>query len=192
MTVCDSPLSLVAHPDNPSSGELCTTAQVAWLGTDRLRFRYRLQGDLRSLRIPAPVMSGGRADGLWAHTCFEAFVALDGSPRYLELNFSPSGEWAAYGFDTYRQGMAPAAMDTAPRLALQRHDRQLELEAEVPLSGILASGQKSSLRIGLSAVVEDRQGRLSYWALRHPPGRPDFHHPHGFSLALEFPRTPRP
>jgi len=39
--------------------------------------------------------------------------------------------------------------------------------------------------LAVSAVVEDRDGVLSYWALRHPPGEPDFHHPGAFTLQLD-------
>ena len=39
-------------------------------------------------------------------------------------------------------------------------------------------------RIALAAVIEDENGGLSYWALRHPPGKPDFHHPNGFALEV--------
>jgi hypothetical protein len=39
-------------------------------------------------------------------------------------------------------------------------------------------------RLGLSAVIEDRSGQKSYWALAHPPGRPDFHHEDCFALEL--------
>lgn len=148
------------------------------------------------VRIPPPTADAGRSDRLWAHTCFEAFVAMPGSPRYLELNFSPSGRWAAYCFDSYRQGMAPA-LDLAPRIAVRRSESGLELHAEVQLGGSCAwldpgpePSDRSRLRLALSTVVEDREGRLSYWALRHPPGRPDFHHPESFSLVLELPRNP--
>jgi len=41
-----------------------------------------------------------------------------------------------------------------------------------------------AMRLALSAVIEEERGRLSYWALRHPPGKPDFHHPDAFALAL--------
>jgi len=40
------------------------------------------------------------------------------------------------------------------------------------------------LKLALSAVVEDDSGRLAYWALKHAPGKPDFHHPDGFVLEL--------
>ena len=44
------------------------------------------------------------------------------------------------------------------------------------------------LGLGLSTVVEDNHGRLSYWALRHPSGKPDFHHPDTFALEIVPPQ----
>jgi hypothetical protein len=61
----------------------------------------------------------------------------------------------------------------------------LELSAVIP-SALLPPGPADApLRIGLSAVIEDRDGSLSYWALRHPHGKPDFHHPDAFALELK-------
>lgn len=185
-------VSLLAHPDFPSQGVRHIAARAELVAPEALRLQYRLEADPLRVRLPAPVADAGRTDKLWAHTCFEAFVRLADSPGYLELNFSPSGQWAAYRFDSYRQGMLPA-LDAAPRLRLRRSGEGLELVAEVQLGGNVpspeprpqASGQR--LRIALSTVVEDREGRLSYWALRHPPGRPDFHHPESFALELELP-----
>jgi hypothetical protein len=45
----------------------------------------------------------------------------------------------------------------------------------------------ATLHLGFTAVIEDRDGRLSYWALRHPPGKPDFHHADSFALKLSLP-----
>lgn len=180
----DTLLPLLSHPDTAGEAVRRVAARAEPAGPHSLRFQYALEADSRLVRFPPPAADSGRTDKLWAHTCFEAFVAFPGSPRYLELNFSPSGQWAAYRFDAYRQGMVPA-LDAAPRLALRRSGDRLELQAEVDLGD--ASSPDRRLRIALSVVVEDREGRLSYWALRHPPGRPDFHHPESFSLALELP-----
>jgi hypothetical protein len=180
-------VSLLAHPSTPSGAVRRVAARAELVDPDSLRFQYVLEADPRQVRIPPLVPDAGRADKLWAHTCFEAFVGLLRSPQYLELNFSPSGQWAAYRFDSYRQGMVPA-LDAAPRLAVRLSEEQLELQAEVRLSGEI-SGERR-LRIALSTVVEDREGRLSYWAVRHAPGRPDFHHPESLSLALELPSHP--
>lgn len=186
-------VSLVPHTGTAGTAVRRITARVETSGLGSLRLQFVLEGDLPQIRVPAPVAEPGRTDRLWEHTCFEAFAGLPGSPRYLELNFSPSGQWAAYAFDSYRQGMVPA-LAAAPRMALRCSEGRLDLEAEVQLSGspplagpeAAASGVRM-LRIALSTVVEDREGRLSYWALRHPPGRPDFHHPESFSLALALP-----
>jgi hypothetical protein len=182
-------VSLLAHPDVPSSGVRRVAAGVEVVGADLLRFQYVLEADPLLVRVPPPVADAGRTDKLWAHTCFEAFIGLPESPGYLELNFSPSGQWAAYRFDSYRHGMTPA-LEAAPRLTLRRLPEALELQAEVQLGG--SETARRRLRIALSTVVEDREGRLSYWAVRHPAGRPDFHHPEGFALALELPNQAVP
>ena len=189
-------MALLAHPDTPSEAVRRLVARAELVNPDSLRLEYVLEADWPHVLMPQPALEGGRAERLWAHTCFEAFVGVDDSPQYLELNLSPSTEWAAYRFESYRQGMVPAVLHAAPRLALHRSETRLELQTEVRLAGTAAAPEPGAqacrsprLRIALSAVVEDREGRLSYWALRHPPGRPDFHHPHSFSLALEFPRN---
>ena len=173
---------LSAHPDVPSNGVRRVAAGAEAAGADLLRFQFVLEADPLLIRLPPPMADAGRADKLWTHTCFEAFIGFPESPAYLELNFSPSGQWAAYRFDSYRQGMRPA-LEVASRLSLRRLPERLELQAEVQLGG---PPLRRRLRIGLSTVVEDREGRLSYWAARHPAGRPDFHHPEGFALALEL------
>jgi len=61
---------------------------------------------------------------------------------------------------------------------------RLELDAEI-CQEFLPPGRP--LRLGLSAVVEDADGELSYWALRHPPGKPDFHYTDAFALQLVLP-----
>lgn len=187
MAKSGSGLPLAPHPSTPGEAVRRAVASVEWVNPESLRFEYVLEADEERIRIPPQAAGAARADELWAHTCFEAFIGLPGSLRYLELNFSPSGRWAAYRFDSYRQGRAPA-LDSTPRLALRRGEGRVELEAVVDSCPILSGS--GPLRIALSMVVEDREGRLSYWALRHPPGRPDFHHPESFSLVLELPRNP--
>lgn len=147
----------------------------------RLALRYRIADPARSLILPARA-AAARTDGLWRRTCFEAFVAVPGSPAYYELNLSPSTEWAAYRFDGYRAGMAPAEGIGAPGVATTTTGDGFELTATFDLSRIedLAA---APWRLGLSAVIED-SGGTSYWALAHPPGQADFHHAAGFAADL--------
>jgi len=172
--------SLVAHPSTP----LAAVRQVRVL-TRRdpagvLELHYRLEGDLPHITIPAPG-DGGAADELWRHTCFEAFLAAPGASAYRELNFSPSLAWASYHFGGYRERLAAVPQEPPPQLAVRRERDVLALNAVVPLGALAAS---APLHVALAAVVEDFRGGLSYWALRHPPGKPDFHHPHGFVLEI--------
>lgn len=193
--------ALLPHRDSPGAGVRRLTARAETAEPGSLLLRYVLEADLERVRLPPPVPGAGRADRLWTHTCFEAFIGRPGSPRYLELNFSPAGEWAAYRFESYRQGMAPAPLPQPPRLAVRCSGERLELEAEVDLRGRVPPpdgaargprGGSGGLRVALSAVVEHRDGGLSYWALRHPAGRPDFHHPDSFTLEIAFPWNPDP
>jgi len=64
---------------------------------------------------------------------------------------------------------------------VRRSGDRLELDAEIRPE-CLPPGR--SLRLGLCAVVEDAHGELTYWALRHPTGQPDFHHRDAFVLSL--------
>jgi hypothetical protein len=178
-------LPLLVHPQTGSESVHRIGACAERVAADALHLQYLLEAELPRVRVPEPVQGGGRADRLWAHTCFEAFVGAPDRPEYLELNFSPSGQWAAYRFDSYRAGMTPADLLDTPRITIHRDQRQLELQASVRIPSA------GAWRLALSAVVEEGMGRLSYWALRHPSGRPDFHHPDSFALALELPRTPQ-
>ena len=111
-----------------------------------------------------------RADGLWQSTCFEAFLRADGEAGYREWNFAPSGGWAAYDFTAYRAGMCMAEV-AEPYLRVEDNLTWLALGATIAV----AADQAYSL--ALSAVLEERDGTKSYWALAHPSdGPPDFHH----------------
>ena len=150
-----------------------------------LAVQFSLDGDVRALRIPAP-RPPRSVGGLWEHTCFELFVAGD-DEGYHEYNFSPSTEWAAHAFRRYREGGLLADEAFAPSIVVRDEPGGLQLQATVPLDRLSAAYATGLLRLGLAAVIEDASGTLSYWALRHPPGRPDFHHPDAFALRLETP-----
>jgi hypothetical protein len=146
-----------------------------------LVFQYVLRGEMSGVRVPAVQQAAARADGLWKRTCFEAFIVDPATPGYHELNFSPSREWAAYRFSGYREGMSPADVTVPPVIDVRRFDDRLELDATMHLASLQAD---RTLKLALTAVVEDDSGTLSYWALRHAPGKPDFHHTDGFVLEL--------
>ena len=142
-----------------------------------LKVRYELDADLATLRVPTPGPLR-KGEKLWQHTCFEIFLS-DSMPAYTEFNFSPSGEWASYGFRRYREGMPLSGAASLQRLEIGHAQPGLVLDAT-----LLQAGARG-LVVALSVVVEASDGSLSYWALRHPPGKPDFHHPEAFALRLD-------
>jgi hypothetical protein len=176
------PATLTAHPSTPNYDVRSLAVQLRVEEPDILVFQYSLVADMSRVRVPVSG-AGGRADALWQHTCFEAFVAARDAPGYHEFNFSPSGDWAVYRFSAYREEMSRAEIGRAPEISVHRRDDGLELESAVPI-GQLADLDVSRLRVALAAVIEDENGGLSYWGLQHAPGKPDFHHPNGFALEL--------
>lgn len=141
--------------------------------------QYSLRGEsLDSLLLPAPAFPGP-ADGLWQRTCFEAFFATRGTDGYAEFNFSPSGQWAAYSFLGERQRDPSSVSFPMPDpsvVNVRRDGAGLFLLASLPLARVPAP----PWRLGLTAVLEHMDGRLSYWALQHPLPVPDFHAPGGW------------
>lgn len=144
--------------------------------------QYRLTGNLSQLCIPAMQLSAV-SDELWRHTCFEAFIGVMGESAYWEFNFSPSGQWAVYVFRNYRK-RDPLISSQIPQITVTEDRQKLELTATITSSllPILQTGKV--LQLGLNAVIETIDGSQSYWALRHPSERPDFHHRDGFVYQL--------
>jgi hypothetical protein len=174
---------LTAHPSTPSDDVRSLEVQLRMEEPGIIVFQYSLVADMSRVRVPHSG-AGGRAEALWEHTCFEAFVAAQEATCYHEFNFSPSLEWAIYRFGAYREGMSPAEIIRAPEISVRRGDDRLELKSAVRLGHLADLRDVRHLRIALAAVIEDDDGRLSYWGLRHPPGKPDFHHPNGFALEV--------
>jgi hypothetical protein len=173
-------IELAAHPAHG-----CTTVQRIEVRLVRaapgvLSLSYRAEADWEQVRLDAPG-APRRGDALWRHTCFEVFLAPPSGTSYQEFNFAPSLAWASYHFAAYRSGMSLDLDEPAPALTVERRERHLILNATVRLGAL---EQYPALRLALAAVIEPMVGGLCYWALRHAPGAPDFHHPDGFAVQL--------
>ena len=179
--------TLQPHPITPSAalrhiaGIVCKRDGALWV-------TYTLEGDIDRLRVP-PLNAPRFADGLWRHTCCELFIACKGEAAYHECNFSPSRAWAAYAFARTRERAAhtqqQALTALAPEITVHRSTQRLDLYATVRLNMLSPRYTDAALVLGLSAVIEDSNGALSYWALAHPRPQPDFHHPDAFVLELD-------
>lgn len=170
-------LDLKLHPESRCDAVGAIEVEVARPQPSHLRLTYLVTGAIDALRLPA-VTASARADELWRHTCFEAFVRAGSGLAYSEFNFAPSTQWAAYRFDGYRSGMTAAAEIPAPQIETKTEAGRYALTASLELPG------DGTWHLGLSAIIEEAIGRKSYWALAHPPGKPDFHHSDCFALEV--------
>ena len=178
-------------PQDPQeSPDLLLSAEFVWREGGILELSYNLRpaqrdGDLLAVSLPSiqpssVPMQGDRRDELWKHSCFEAFIGVPGSQQYWEFNVSPLGHWNLYSFESYRQGGSGLVEALPPSVTVRqtrrdcRCDVVLDLRPWWPIEGMP--------ELGLTMVVEEINGRLSYWALSHPGDAADFHDRRSFLI----------
>jgi hypothetical protein len=177
-------VKLIPHPAHPPKAIESVEVEFWMTDTDDILLRYLVRGS--GLLLP-DWQTPRRADELWMTTCFEMFLMPDdGGDAYFEFNFSPSARWAAYAFNGYRAAMRDLAVtiephiEREPELEPEDGEPHYALEADVDFSEI----PPGALKVGLTAVIEEKDGTKSYWALAHPSPEPDFHHTDSFTLEL--------
>lgn len=172
---------LACHGDHPPLAVRGVQARIIALDPHWLTLRWRIDG-AAALIVP-PLAGKGRADGLWRTTCFELFVRAQGQAGYAEFNLSPSERWAAYDFAGYRAGMADRTVARDPVCTMRQGQGLAIFDAAIPRPAL----PPLPWTYGLSAVIEEQGGRLSYWAIAHPDGKADFHHAACFAATLAAP-----
>jgi hypothetical protein len=164
--------NLVPHPSSPPAGAFrvwATVDHVASLGPiATTNIWFGVGAPAERFVIPA-LREPWRADELWRTTCFEAFFAGVDAEEYREWNFAPRGNWAAYDFSAYREAMVQADVRSPPYIRMEDNFTWWTVGATIAVEA------DRQWELGLSAVLEEKSGTKSYWALAHPPERPDFH-----------------
>jgi len=170
---------LVPHPDGPRIDGASLVVNVH-ADADTVDIDYEISG-AEPLVLAADtdrgVAGGRRRDGLWRHTCGEIFALDPQRPGpYLEFNFAPDGDWAAYAFDAPRRGMrahdwggAPVIRCAAGKSGTADRGGSLRLQVSLPRRAL-----GTCLAVAPTMVIETRAG-LGYWARQHLPGPADFH-----------------
>jgi hypothetical protein len=166
--------NLVPHPATPPSDpELKVWANIdhaASLGsTATTNIWFGVGGPMERFVIPDGEPE--RGDDLWQSTCFEAFLREVGKKAYREWNFAPSGQWAAYDFSGQRKGKKDSNLESEPYVRTEDNFTWWALGATIAVDA------EQKWELGLSVILEEKDGTKSYWALAHPQGsdKPDFH-----------------
>ena len=173
--------SLKAFPTITPLSDLEISGSIA-RRSNTLAISYTLSGALTELNISSRAGAPVRRHGLWEETCFECFLAVKNSPRYWEVNLSPAGHWNVYRFADYRQGMQEETSFSQFPFTVESQADVLLLALEFELYRIISTGQ--TLGVAMSAVINHKDGKLTYWALTHPGPQPDFHRRDSFIIEL--------
>ena len=158
------------------------TGTVA-LVNDALNVTYVIAGATERIKFASTSPQPSRKNELWRTTCFELFMKLPVAAEYWEFNLAPSLDWNAYRFTNYRSALQQEAHIADIKIATEVANRNLtRLQAMLPLpSRVIAQ----PLAIGISSVIEDHEGNMHYFALRHAGTKPDFHDPAGFDIKID-------
>ncbi len=164
-------LNLICHPDFLGGPVRGIYVQMTRVSKRKIGLRYQVDADEGALLLPnmaQPV----RTDNLWQHSCFEIFLREADQEEYYEYNFSPSSQWAAYQFTSYRTGMQNIAMPSAPQIDIDAGSEYFGLDSVIELPAALAN---KTMQFNITCVIEHADGTKSYWALAHAKDAPDFH-----------------
>ena len=174
--------NLLLHPDCPA-GPIASITALIKPTKSGCHARFRVSGDLDAIVIPE-VTEPERMDDLWRTTCFEIFwedASNDSGPGYREFNLSPSTRWACYDFDDLRLNSCDGSAEVS--IGRRSEADALVIEAEI------ISDLPLPANVALSAIIEDRQGNIQYWALSFAPGKADFHNTICRALRIEEPTS---
>jgi hypothetical protein len=162
----DPSLKVWANVEHAASLAAVATTNI-WFGVGAAADRF----------VIAESTESARADDLWQTTCFEAFLRPLGKKSYREWNFAPSGQWAAYDFTSTRKGRKNAEV-ADPYVRIEDNFTWWALGASIAVPA------DTNWELGLSAVLEEKNGTKSCWALAHPGDKPNFHDPGCFVARL--------
>jgi hypothetical protein len=147
-----------------------------------LLIQFTLLGAVDQVVLPAPSNAPQRKDNLWETTCLEFFLGIKNSLNYWEFNLSPSGDWNIYRFEDYRQGMAEEPAYTELPFTTESESDAFSLSLKLDLDEIIPVGRV--LNVGISAVTQFKDDKITHWALKHPGTQADFHERKSFCINL--------
>jgi hypothetical protein len=171
---------LAGHHDNRTYFRERVEVTLTQEADGGIAITYIISDISSDIRVPTPDTPAPEG-ALWQTTCCELFVNPVEQTGYREFNFSPSGQWAAHDFLDIRKPAPTAPNCATPEIKAKREKSRLQLDVKLPKS---AFPRAASLRLAVNVILQANDGTLAYWALTHPPGKPDFHHHAGFVLNL--------
>jgi hypothetical protein len=148
-------------------------AEIENQGT-HLELKFELQDPLNHIKtnphfFQSVPTEAQRRDGLWKSTCFELFLKVPNKSTYYEFNFSPEGFWNLYHFSDYRKPHPPHRSEDFSITEWSWRSQVFKV----------ALSNKTSVRdwsASITAVLQNLNHEVQYWALKHTDEKPNFHH----------------
>ncbi|UOF01633.1 DOMON-like domain-containing protein [Bdellovibrio reynosensis] len=142
------------------------------ISAEKIEITFQISGPLDKILWPDPAIIESRQDELWKTTCLETFLGSgpQANDSYTEVNCSPNGNWNAYSFSSYREGMSPS-----PDITVRLKEKSTQGQNGFFKIELLSTKAIAASCVGLTAVIEFTTGEKAYWALRHPKSTADFH-----------------
>jgi hypothetical protein len=173
---------LIPFEPLPQGFHLKVEGHISRPNPETLQIHYQLTGNLDAIRLPQRANPPVRRDELWTTTCLELFIGRKGLPAYWELNLSPNGDWNIYKLTDYRNNLTPELEFQDLASVVHHAAEHFELHLVCPLPTDLK--RSSKLEVAICAVIQPKQGPISYWALNHGGTEADFHRRDDFVLSL--------
>ena len=146
---------------------------------DFLVLKYEMTGAIESVLMAEPEVATRRM-ALWETTCFECFFGVLGQDSYWELNLSTAGHWNVFRLDNYRSGFREELSIQALPVLIDRSVCSLETKLDLNVLGLA----NSEIELSVTAVIEDKVGAISYWAVCHGGIEADFHLRNSFVIQM--------
>jgi hypothetical protein len=143
---------------------------------DSVFLSFRIKDGLSFIDLGSSTPNKERVIKLWEKTCFEFFLK-NSADEYVEFNFSPCFEWNCFYFKKTGDPLAEWEKMNRPEtqilLSIDHFFLMVELKKELFPPGFF--NQNTELSVGITSVLKNKSGQLSYWALAHSDTRPNFH-----------------
>ncbi len=143
--------------------------------SESLFISYKLQGDLSSLDLGTGIPKHARVMKLWEKTCFELFLK-DSNDTYVEFNFSPDFEWNCFKFEKKKSDPIPYERMELVKFDILFSNEVVHVIVELQKRMFPEHFFEGKLSAGITSVIKEKSGAISYWALSHVDTRPNFHH----------------
>ena len=166
-------LSLIPYEKTLAPGitidcELNSTAESLFIS-------YKLQGSLPEIDLGVGHPKHARVIKLWEKSCFELFIKTEKN-QYMEFNFSPDFEWNAFYFEKKGDPLKEFEKMNSVKMDILLSLEVFHLIVEIDKKKFPEGFFQGELTAGVTSVIKNKKGGLSYWALSHADTRPNFHH----------------